>query len=274
MYDEAGGGATERIRELELRLQEAEETLEAIRTGKVDALVVAGPEGDAVYSLQGADYPYRIIVEQMAEGAVTIIEDGTVLYGNHRLSEMLGQTAGGLAGKSFSSFVSAEDQDTFRQLMLDPCGRRHEMRLVTGGGTKLPVYLSAGTIELEEQKVVCLVVTDLTAQKRLEEQLRQSQNMQAIGTFAGGIAHDFNNILAIIMGNAEMAVDDPGESRRNEEQILKVSKRGERAGAPDSRIQQECPDREETDQPRAAVGGDPWTPVLLHSGDDKGPPGY
>src|ERR1700680_4704948 len=79
----------ERIAELEARLAEAEETLQAIRTGEVDALVVAGPDGDQIFSLEGADHAYRLLVEDMQEGAVTLDRDGLILYANRQFAAMM-----------------------------------------------------------------------------------------------------------------------------------------------------------------------------------------
>ncbi len=78
----AAGTAGPDIAELEARLREAEETLDAIRNGDVDAVVVGGPSGQQVYTLENADRPYRVLIEQMQEGAVTLSEDGTILYCN------------------------------------------------------------------------------------------------------------------------------------------------------------------------------------------------
>ena len=78
---------TVELEDLRMRLQEAEETLAAIRNGEVDSLIVNGPNGDQVFSLKGAEQPYRIFVEQMLEGAVTLTADGTILYCNRRFAE-------------------------------------------------------------------------------------------------------------------------------------------------------------------------------------------
>ena len=77
------------VQELRLRLEEAEQALEAIRTGQAESLIVEGPSGPRVFSLQGADHSYRVLVEAMNEGAATLGEDGTILYGNARFAKML-----------------------------------------------------------------------------------------------------------------------------------------------------------------------------------------
>ena len=68
---------------------EAEQTLEAIRSGEVDALVVAGPQGEQVFSLTGAEHIYRVIVETMNEAALTVDPDGTILFCNQRFCDLM-----------------------------------------------------------------------------------------------------------------------------------------------------------------------------------------
>src|SRR5688500_990476 len=76
-------------RELLLRLREAEETIHAIRSGAVDAFMVDGAEGQQVYTLDSADRPYRLVIEQMQQGAATLLVDGTIAYCNATLAVLL-----------------------------------------------------------------------------------------------------------------------------------------------------------------------------------------
>jgi len=79
-------------------------------------------------------------------------------------------------------------------------------------GSTFPIAIHSNPI-IRDNNTVGLrgILIDLTEQKKLESQLRQGHKMEAIGTLAGGIAHDFNNILGIILGNAELAMDDVPE---------------------------------------------------------------
>ena len=80
---------TDRVRDLQARLDEADETLRALRSGEVDAIVASGPEGDRVYTLKGADETYRVMVQEMAEGAVDLTLDGLILFSNKQFATML-----------------------------------------------------------------------------------------------------------------------------------------------------------------------------------------
>src|SRR5512135_1630980 len=93
-----GAVRREEIERLKLRLAEAEESLDAIRSGEVDALVVNGPRGEQVYTLEDADYSYRLIIEKMREGTITIDPDGLILYANAPFAAMLGVPHGSLLG--------------------------------------------------------------------------------------------------------------------------------------------------------------------------------
>src|SRR3982751_4783390 len=90
---------------LRRRLQEAEDTLEAIREGHIDALVMRTPDGEQIYTLRTADQPYRLMVEQMREGAVTLAPDGTILYCNQRFAELMGRPPEHVAGRLLAEFI-------------------------------------------------------------------------------------------------------------------------------------------------------------------------
>ncbi len=102
----------ERIRELQERLDEAEETLRALRSGEVDAIVASGPDGDRVYTLKGADEAYRVMVQRMAEGALTLTRDGLILFSNEQFASLLGIPLERVIGSSI--------QDSSRRKMR-PC---------------------------------------------------------------------------------------------------------------------------------------------------------
>ncbi len=219
------------VEALRIRLEEAEETLRAIRSGEVDALVVDGPEGQQVYTLQGAEHPYRILMETMAEGALTMAADGTILYGNERFAEMLETPLNRIIGLSFAEIMPPGDWRVFKAT-LDGCnkeGCRGEYHLATLEGRHVPVYLSARALNFRDAESFCIVATDLTEQRELEQQIRQSQKMEALGTLAGGIAHDFNNILAAVIGFGEMILEhvpEGGPAYRYGARVLEAGKRG------------------------------------------------
>src|ERR1044071_9642376 len=168
------------IAELQRRLDEAEETLRAIREGEVDALVIDAPDGEVIYTLTGADYPYRLMIDEMNEGAVSVSPDSFILYSNRNFGSILGLTeAGGskASGVPFGDYIILE----MRQQFLKDLEKAHEQsirreyKLTLGNGKVVPVLMSFAKLQ-PETNTIGIVVTDLTAQNALEEKLRQAKD--------------------------------------------------------------------------------------------------
>src|SRR5512143_37025 len=103
--------------DLRARLEEAEETLRAIREGEVDAIVVSGSKGDQVFSLSGAESVYRLIVDTMKEAALTVAFDATILFCNSQFSELIRTPHEKILGKRLSDFVSPEEQSSLEVMI-------------------------------------------------------------------------------------------------------------------------------------------------------------
>jgi PAS domain S-box-containing protein len=165
------------IIELRRRLEEAEETLRAIREGEVDALVVDGPRGEVIYTMTSADYPYRLMIDEMNEGAVSVSPDSCILYSNRNFAGILGLNGSNASGVPFGDFIVPELRERFLQDLQKAREQsvRREYRLSPGDGREVPVLMSFAKLQ-PQTNTIGIVVTDLTAQKALEEKLRQAKN--------------------------------------------------------------------------------------------------
>jgi PAS domain S-box-containing protein len=163
------------IEELRIQLEEANETIEAIRTGQVDALVVQDEKGHQLYTLKGADQTYRVIIEKMTEGAVTVNREGLILYCNSQFANMVDVPLSNVIGMHFHEFIAPEITDQYQEFF-SRCWKgdcKGEMILVTGE-QRTPVQLSVSTLELDEGVSLSIILTDLTAQKKTQMELKQS----------------------------------------------------------------------------------------------------
>ncbi len=158
-----------RIRDLQERLDEAEQTLRALRNGEVDAIVAAGPDGDRVYTLKGADEAYRIMVQGMAEGALTLTADGLILFSNEQFAAMLRSPLERVIGSRMQDFIAPENADVVSALLSGTGVRKAEVRLRRSSDEFVPVYLSVQDVVLDGTACHYLIVTDLSEQKRHEE---------------------------------------------------------------------------------------------------------
>lgn len=169
---------------------------------------------DAQQDLLKARDKYVDLYDFAPVGYITLNGKGIILEANLTAATLLGVARSTLVGMPFSRVVAKGDQDVFylhlKGLSESGAQQTCELRLLTEGGEEFHAQLEClskkdAEGEVEEFRIS---FSNIERRKKLEAQLRQSQKMETIGQLAGGIAHEFNNVLGIILGNAELAMDD------------------------------------------------------------------
>jgi PAS domain S-box-containing protein len=160
-------------------LEEAEQTLHAIRQGAVDAFVVEESEGHRVYTLEGADLPYSALVERMQQGAAMLNSHGDIAYCNLGLAQLFGVSRETLIGHSLSGFVDPADQTSYLNLLQQARSGSidGELRLRLEGGTPVSAKFSFSLLS-RDKSATGVLITDLTGQKQQMEFTSRLQQMQ------------------------------------------------------------------------------------------------
>ncbi|MQT12205.1 hybrid sensor histidine kinase/response regulator [Segnochrobactrum spirostomi] len=154
----------------------------------------------------------RSIVETVPEAMVVIDERGIVTSFSATAERLFGYRANEVCGENVSLLMPSPDReahDAYISRYLTTGERRiiGYGRVVTGrrkDGSTFPMELAIGEAVANSQRIFTGFIRDLTSRKKIEEELRQAQKMEAVGQLTGGIAHDFNNLLTVISGNLEM----------------------------------------------------------------------
>lgn len=158
-----------RLAELESRLAEAEDTLDAIRSGSIDALVVRTPRGEQLFTLKGADQTYRALVEAMNEGAVTL-NRSTIAYCNHHFAKIAGAPLERVMGRSIFDFVRELEFQQLIERLRRGTRERGSLETVLHAvqGHQVPILISGCRFISDNQTAIGLVVTDITERKEVE----------------------------------------------------------------------------------------------------------
>ena len=120
----SGENLLARIEELENRLAESEQLIDAIKSGEVDAFAINSNHQSEVYTLQSGDYAYRILIEEFGEGAVNLTEDGLIVYTNAYFFELLELSYEKIVGSSIFDFIHPSSKKEFKQLFKQALGGR------------------------------------------------------------------------------------------------------------------------------------------------------
>lgn len=163
----------EELEELSFQLKEANDTIHAIRTGQIDALVVETEDGPQLYTLKSADHTYRVLIEKMKEGAVTLDKSGIILYSNSQFASMINMPLTKVIGLPIMDFIPDQSRNKFKKIAEQgwKSDSKGEIFLKNSTGELIPFLLSVTSLELDEGAALSIILTDLTLQKENEKQL-------------------------------------------------------------------------------------------------------
>jgi signal transduction histidine kinase/ActR/RegA family two-component response regulator len=187
----------EEIESLRQRLQEADELLRAIRQGEVDALLISEQSGDRVYTLRTADAPYRALVEQMQEGAVTVTTNADIVYANGRFASLINVPLQRVIGASIDQFVEATDRGLLRGLISAGSGNLRT-KLRARGKSSLDANISVSSVTLDGAQHRTLIVSDMSTLTRVQRESRSKDEFLAM------LAHELRNPLGAIGGAVQV----------------------------------------------------------------------
>jgi PAS domain S-box-containing protein len=198
------------IEQLKARLEEAEETLRAIREGEVDAVVVSGPQGERVYTLKGSEHLPRIILQEMAEGVVTISE-GHIVYANRCFTKLTKIPSEEIVGRAIKDFILPEEYVNFQHILAASRAESAsgEFTMIDAKGHIFPACISFNTLESESISGHCLIIRDLTDLKKAEtEALKAKENLEV---------RVKERTKELARANAQLAVMNENLARSNNE---------------------------------------------------------
>ncbi|NIQ95183.1 MAG: PAS domain S-box protein, partial [Desulfuromonadales bacterium] len=220
-----------------------------LRTGDLGARTgVANPIGeldevalafdDMAVAIQEREARLAGVMDNIADGVVTIDEAGVIESVNQRIEEMFGYEPDELIGRNMKSLMPepyrSEHEAHFRRYI--ECGAPERLGLgpkdLVGerkDRSSFPISLALSEMTLGERRLFIGTLHDITHRRANEAQLLHAQKMDAIGQLTGGVAHDFNNLLTVVTGNLQLlnrTLDEPDRRKKWVETALHASSRG------------------------------------------------
>lgn len=221
------------LEETRRQLMEAEETIEAIRSGQVDALVLQKGDSHQLFTLESADHAYRVFIEKMNEGAVTLNKQGIILYANSQFACMLDRPLFQVIGMPFNQFLTSQSQSIYQKLV-KACwsgDSKGEVEIVQND-QYIPIQLSLNALELSNGISINIILTDLTLQKKTQKQLEDNnrqlellnktleESNHDLQQFASVASHDLQEPLRKILMFSDLIKTRTGLKLDSKEQLF------------------------------------------------------
>jgi PAS domain S-box-containing protein len=158
---------------LQKQLRNALDSIEGFKSDKTDALVIENEKALKIYTEITADQPYRILIEKMHEGAVTLNEDGTILYCNSYFANMVGLPLQKVIGTIFENYIGDSSKNHFEALLKHESINvlKEEVNIYAGDGKVIPALMTVNAFSLHNIFVLNIILTDLTIQNENQEKL-------------------------------------------------------------------------------------------------------
>ncbi len=234
-----GADLKKEVGELRGKVRELEETLDAIRSGEVDAIVVSKDDVQQVYTLEGADHPYRALIDNIREGALTLSRTGMILFTNTRFADLVQLPPDKVLGTSIFDYICPDFQEEIKKavrvIVKKACRARVRIRQ---GSSSLPILISMNALSSDEDTKISVIITD---RRKDEERLQfQARMLDAVGDAVIAVDTDHNIIFwnggatrtygwkpEEVIGRSTVDVTVPELSKEDAQNILVQLDRGE-----------------------------------------------
>lgn len=189
-----------KIEDLKMRLSEAQEAIDAIKSGSVDAFAIKTDGKSEVFTLQSLDYAYRVLIEKFSEGALNLTREGLIVYSNSYFSKLINTPNEKVTGSHILDFISGESREKFQEhFALALRGSSKAEIALSVNNKNIPIYISLTSLQ-PQLSTVGMIVTDLSEKKMHTETLRKknlelehlNKNLEQFATIA---SHDLQEPL-------------------------------------------------------------------------------
>src|SRR5688572_486921 len=164
-----------KLQDLQNRLEEAEQLIDAIKAGEVDAFAFTNKSSSEIYTLQSGDYAYRVLIEELQEGGINVTEEGMMVYSNPYFLRLLKMPYDQVIGKSIFDFIHDDSREIFKRLFRESLSGKSkgEINLLVNNRS-WPVYVSMTSLQ-PKLATVGIIISDLSAMKKNENMILEYQ---------------------------------------------------------------------------------------------------